>query len=390
MLRTMFRTAPLHLALIATAGCYFYYPHHIDDLKQPKLVDGGRIEVTTSHKATTRLCLSQDEIAGRCVLVDGKWRLPAVLFEAKATYNGERLSQSEFYMLTSEGFPAAIDKIRSHKGVCRLSLVPSVIALAGAAFATVVLAAGDKIETDTAIKLIAIGGGTFAGGALLSIPLGGVACRRASNEAEQLPGGGSRLLGWSSYDEDDINAVVRLADEFNARGGRPPDQNERKDQQPDRKPPSDEPIQRKPPNNEPPHETPPVTASADSALAVLRGLKQHSKFVKVIEASGMADKLGSDAPLTIFAMTDSAFDVALGAENFAKLIADRDQSRQLVRKLVAEGTYAGPGTHNIATLDGSRLKLIVSDGAYELGKNHMSGNAIQRGKVTIYPLDAVK
>ncbi len=155
------------LTLVLLQGCYFFYPTTLPKLPGPTIVDGGRMEVSVRETTAYTMCFKSDLQAGRCVWHRNDWAMERTRYTARASYAGRELTQGEFYLLTRDGYPAAVKKIQSRKGTCNISLVPSVIAFAGAMFATVVLASGDRIakSDDDKLLLYGAGAGTFALGA---------------------------------------------------------------------------------------------------------------------------------------------------------------------------------------------------------------------------------
>lgn len=372
------------LTLVLLQGCYFFYPTTLPKLPGPTIVDGGRMEVSVRETTAYTMCFKSDLQAGRCVWHRNDWAMERTRYTARASYAGRELTQGEFYLLTRDGYPAAVKKIQSRKGTCNISLVPSVIAFAGAMFATVVLASGDRIakSDDDKLLLYGAGAGTFALGAIASYPLGGYACRRAGGEGDAIKVGRASERRWESFRRGDLDEVIDLANAFNARGGRPPGGDETP-------PPSRE----APPTEAPPAETPPaevMPAAGDSVLSALRGTGKHGQFVKLIEAAGMANELGSGAAFTVLAPTDAGLASAISEDAYATLLGNPESALRLVQHFFARDAFLGPGAKKLRMLDRKWVKIEVFADGYQVDRNRMTGAPIRVGSSVIYSLEAEK
>lgn len=370
------RIAVLVLALLS--GCYFSYPSAVPRVPGPRTVAGARIEVETWERIVWSSCGSADQRANRCELRNGTWQLPRTVYHAKATYNGTLLTQGELYMLTRDGYLDTVSSVRSRKGTCKLSLVPSLVALAGGAFAAVAGIAGDKLfdTSDQAIRYALVGGGVFVGGALLSYPLGGYACRRAGAEGNKVAMDQSSESQWYSTDARVVQRVVELADAFNRRGG-PPASTVAADR-----------------------ETPGVTtASADvrtppartdatgDIVAIMRANADLSIFVELVDAAGLADELAAGT-YTVFAPRNHAFE-SFGSNAKQEAFAN---AAATVRRHVANGKLAdlAPGDkRSITTLGGVTVDITKHKKGYQAagGKQHENETVLPSGAV--WPISKV-
>ncbi len=213
--------APLAvLPLLASTGCYFFYPEHIPKLPGPLIQEGETISIERSEKVSYSSCTDSELKADKCVRREGEWRRRDVTYKATASYGGRALTQGEFYQLTIPTYNDDIRAVMAEKGTCNLSKIPSTIAFVGGLFAMVVLATGDSItdNKDTQLKLYGVGAGAVVLGFAASYPLGGYACRRADKRGMRMEGAGldaSARKEFSSSNESRIDKIVDLADAFN-------------------------------------------------------------------------------------------------------------------------------------------------------------------------------
>ncbi|MCX5742646.1 MAG: hypothetical protein NT062_09140 [Proteobacteria bacterium] len=166
--------------LVVISGCYFYYPDLPKTTVKP--IEGATIELKTRDHTDWYPCGESDK---DCELHDGKLRRADSYVILSANYEGKKLSQADFRALADPEYPKRIQQIEAKKGTCRLSLVPSVIAAIGILAETVVVAGSSQFG-DRTLPLALISGGVAIGGAALSYPLGGYACRAAGKLAEPL------------------------------------------------------------------------------------------------------------------------------------------------------------------------------------------------------------
>lgn len=225
--------------LVLSSGCYFMYPKAIPKVNGALVVEGEQIEIRTRSIKRWGSCSDSDYKHDRCEIIHGKLKAPYTVFAAKAVYNGNTLTRAEFNELVYPDYAQRVQKVKDAKGVCRLSLVPSVLAIGTAILAYVgPLMSGNRF-TDDQKKVIYIGGGITAGGlALLSYPIGGFACVRASSAAGNLFAG-AKETEWESFNADGFKDVEKLAEDFNNRragGTTPPAEPE----EPQPTPPADE------------------------------------------------------------------------------------------------------------------------------------------------------
>jgi len=209
-------------ALALTTGCYFMYPKQVPKVNGQLLVQGETMRIETHKEKRWGTCSDSDYKYDRCEIIHGKLKAPYAIYTAKAVYNGNTLRRSDFNELVYQDYAQRVKKVEDLKGTCRISLVPSVLAIATLALAYVgPLMSGNKF-TDDQKKYIYIGGAAAGLGlGLLSYPLGGFACVKASRLAGNLFAG-ARETEWEAFDPKDFAEIEKLADDFNARQGAAP------------------------------------------------------------------------------------------------------------------------------------------------------------------------
>lgn len=220
------------LVLSFASGCYFYYPK-IPKTPRPELVDGEQVQIVAENNEYMASCdPTRDRKCG--LSRNGEWKKKSSYISVEARYNGRTLNQFELRKLVDPDFDKKLDRVRSNKGTCNISLIPSVISVIGLAALTVAGPLYDKLG-DKALVVGLAASGTAAGGALLSYPLGGFACRRARRQYNALftdvdPDDTSFVLR-ASYGENKgndtyVEEMMKLTEDFNRRFATKPDPEE--------------------------------------------------------------------------------------------------------------------------------------------------------------------
>ena len=207
-------------ALAILSGCYYYYPDHVPKLNGALVVEGEQMELVAHTSQEYAKCYDSDYEHNKCEFVHGKLKRPYTLYHASVRYAGRELTQAEFMELAMPGYPDRIKGIEDRAATCKISLVPSVIAVAAAATAIVVPTLFNDKFSDDQQKMICYGGAaTAAGFALLSYPLGGFACSKAQDLAGNLLKD-AKETEWTSSDAEDLVPLQKMVDDFNAKHGK--------------------------------------------------------------------------------------------------------------------------------------------------------------------------
>lgn len=365
------------LPLIATTGCYFFYPQEIPTLPGPLIQEGAQITLDRSEETFFRGCTDGELKLDECELRKGEWRKRYVSYKAVASYGGRVLTQGEFYQLTIPGYNDGIRAVRADKGTCNLSLVPSVIALAGGVFAMVVLATGDTIteNASTKLKLYGVGAGTALLGFGASYPLGGYACRRAGKRGDRMGGEGldaSAAKGFSSLDASDIEKVEVLAAAFNRTlhhaaptdGASAPTEAT-----------SDAPAE--------------AATGADDVIVTMQKDGRFKGSLRLLAATGLDAKLRGGT-FTVFMPTDRAFANSGPDDNPDTLLHNKAQLQKLLEAVIVEGTYTGEqllAGERLTSIGGRRVALKNRDGALELLGNKVVLPPLPASNGLVYVMD---
>jgi hypothetical protein len=205
--------------LVLASGCYSFYPNRVPKLNEALLVEGEQIRIETKRVRRYMECSDQDYKYDRCEVIHAKLKRPYTVYIATAVYNGNTLTRAEFNQLVYADYPDRLKKVIDLKGVCKISMVPSVLAVGVIAVAYLgPLMTGNKFDDDQK-KMIYIGGAiTGAGLGILSYPLGGFACVKARSIAGDMFAF-ARETEWESSDPATFKDVEKLAADFNQRRG---------------------------------------------------------------------------------------------------------------------------------------------------------------------------
>lgn len=214
----------LSLLLIWSAtGCYFFYPK-IPSTPRPEVVEGKAVEILSQDNEYMASCdPTRDRKCG--LTSKGEFKKKSNYVTVRAEYDGRTLNQFELRKLVDPDFDKKLARVRSNKGVCNISLVPSVISVVGLAALTIAGPLYDKLG-DKALIVGLAASGTAAGGALLSYPLGGFACRRARRQYNALfidvaPDDTEFILRTGYGDQQGntvyVDEMLKLTEDFNKR-----------------------------------------------------------------------------------------------------------------------------------------------------------------------------
>lgn len=285
------------LALLAlTSSCYFYYPKQLPKVDTALIVEGEKITLSTRPKTWWSTCPDSDLAEGRCEQHDGKWRKAQHVLVGQMNYNGRALTRSEFYQLTIADYGARVQSVKDEKSTCRISLVPSALAVASAIVAIGVPLFFSTSFNDDQQRAIYIGGavGTVVFAAL-SYPIGGFACVRARSKVGDLLENAT-LTEWEASDLAGFDELVKDADDFNNGriGSSTPVV-------------ADKPAGETPPTSDPPPDTGLDVVSGTSMLDVAVASGKFTQFLRALEVAGGTEWLKDKGPYTLFAPTDEAF-----------------------------------------------------------------------------------
>lgn len=263
--------------------------------------------------------------------------------------------------------------MKSLKGTCAISLVPSALAIASIAIGVFVpLLEAGKLSDDQK-NYFYIGGGIGAAvfGAL-SYPLGGYACVKANQAAKA-------EYDWSKDDwEGDGEDLKKLVNDFNTRiAARPVG---------DRPKPEAHVHEITPTPDQPPADAPIASHARDALLAT----GKFPSFVAAIDNARAWDRFAADA-YTIFAPTEDAF-AALPDKDRSYFLTTQSGMvavvwgnhvvrRKLTRAQIAKEVRLD--TH------GSQREPITKKGKRLLIDGAVIGEPIETADGVIYPIDKV-
>lgn len=205
-------------ASVLASGCYYYYPKEVPKLNGALLVEGQAIEIETTSEQRWETCTDYELRHNQCEMHHAKAMHPYTLYAATMRYGGRELTQAEFFELAMADYPERIRGIQDAASTCRISAVPSAIAVIAAIAAIGVPLFFSTSFNDDQKKAIYIGGAaTSVGAALLSFPIGGYACVRAAGLAGNLLTE-HKSKTWTDRDGT-FAQLHELADAFNAKRG---------------------------------------------------------------------------------------------------------------------------------------------------------------------------
>jgi uncharacterized surface protein with fasciclin (FAS1) repeats len=320
-----------------------------------------------------------------CQLHKGELRMRSDEYMVVAKYQGNVLTVGEFYMLTDAKYVEGVEHIRSKSGMCKLSLVPSTIAIIGAAVAIAAVALNNGGEgalgTDAAQTLVVGGGLAFGGGAILSYPLGGYACWSAHGEADDLALSIAHHHAWYLDKESDAEHLKKLADDFNAKqAGHAPEREETPEITPPAKP---EPKPTKPePTN--------VDANKD-IVGTIEASGCCTIFLRAVAAADMTSALKGAGPLVVFAYSDKIF-TNVDPKRIEKALNEHSTLRKELQNHISTDPFSpkslAGGQQRLTMLSGKTLKLHGSPDEVKVGRASVDGQ-LQASNGSIYIVDTV-
>lgn len=374
-------------ALSVLTGCYYVYPTKLPPMHQGSLAVAGQpIEVRTREVKTFRgPCMDSDIEKGHCELKGGHLTEWTNIKHTQFVYGGHALTYAELRELADPEWPKAVEKVQGLKSSCRISVVPSTLALAsaGAALATFLFSAK---FSDQQQKYIYIGSAAgFVGFSAVSYPLGGHACRKSNKTT------GAEyewdLADWENYpgSAQISDTLLKLASDFNERVGAAPT------------PATDDPSDASPQNERPSteHPSPPVDGPPKAAAPIASRVRdaliatgQYPTFVAAVDHAKSWDAF--DAPAyTIFAPTEQAF-AALAPEVRTAVMSTATMNviSQLSNHVVHEKlSRADIAKQKLLKTNGSRRKDVKKKGTKLLVGGGAIGDPIDTGDGLIYPID---
>lgn len=386
---------PIAIALLVSmSGCYFYFKAPKNRARAPQVAPGATIDFDSESKTYTETCGDRDS-REMCVLEgDGERRIRTPYVQYTATYQGQKLKLGELRALVDPSYNGDWDSIERKSKICKISIVPTVLAgvslvvAAGALFyGKGILGDADR-ETDTT-KAIMYGGiiGTVGFG-VLSYPLGGFACvsayRKGADMATVYYDDTEIKVGdlWGYPTKRDVAELATLIEAFNAKasGTTPTGDSEPSEQTPET-----------PPAETPPAETPkPPAAETRAPSAVLDAVAATGKFptfIKLIETAHIRELVPDGESYTLLIPTEEAL-AKLSKDRLTSLSKDTITWKQHILigirtpKQMLKDFYIDPlgGRHRV---EERKNKQIV------VGGRTIVGPAIKIPNGVIYPIDDV-
>jgi hypothetical protein len=237
--------------LLLGSGCYFVYPHEVR--RHPTSGPPGS---TITIKKTNRVSWSDcrhPRYEG-CEFRKGKWQQAYRYLEGDVRLDGKRLVVGEVRALGApDDHEQKVREVEKDKGVCKVSLVPSVLAALAGVATTVVVVANERFEKDTLKTLLIAGYSSTVGLGVLSYPLGGYACTRARRTATRLGMSNDDVYGFvvperkGEQQRERAREIEQLARQFNERARQKPSAPTPKPEDPQ---PEDPPPAKSPPREE--------------------------------------------------------------------------------------------------------------------------------------------
>jgi len=374
-------------ALSTLTACYYVYPTKMPPMHQGSLAVAGQpIEVRTREvKTFFGPCSDSDVAKGQCEMNRGHLTSWENIKHTQFSYGGHALTYAELRELADPNWPKVVEQAHGLNASCRISVVPSTLALASAAAALGAWLFSAKFS-DEQLKYIYIGSAVgFVGFSAVSYPLGGHACRKSNkstgaeyewdlNDWESFPG--SKQLS-----ED----LLKLASDFNERVGAAPT--------PATDDPSDARAKDESPSSE--HPSPPVDGPPTAAVPIVSRVRdaliatgQYPTFVAAVDHARIWNAF--DAPgYTIFAPTEQAF-AALAPEVRTAVMSTATMKviDQLRNHVVSEKlSRADIAKQKLLKTKGSSREDVKKKGTKLLVGGGAIGEPIDTGDGLIYPID---
>lgn len=114
-------------------------------------------------------------------------------------------------------------------------------------------------------------------------------------------------------------------------------------------------------------------------------------FTGAVDAAGLRTELMGAGPYTIFAPTDDAFK-AVPASTMNTLMTNKPQMTAVVKNHIVPGRYTIKDLRNlgyVTTLDGKKLMIQSSNGAFAVDGAHIVKNDVPAGNGIIQVVDTV-
>ena len=105
------------------------------------------------------------------------------------------------------------------------------------------------------------------------------------------------------------------------------------------------------------------TAVTHDIVETIRSSGSLGTLARAIQASGMADTLRTQGPITIFAPTDEAFEQI--AATLSGAMKDKEKLCSILKHHMVSGKYTSGEVvrmESLATLEGSLLRISTADG----------------------------
>ena len=131
--------------------------------------------------------------------------------------------------------------------------------------------------------------------------------------------------------------------------------------------------------------------SDESLLDAAAGISRLHAFSAAIHAAGLAEVLGGDGPLTIFAPTDRAFE-KLPSGELAALLNDKSRLADVLRHHVVPGRVKAPGERrprSVTPQFGDKLRLTSETGSYHVDEARIVKTNIRAMNGVIHAIDTV-
>jgi hypothetical protein len=141
---------------------------------------------------------------------------------------------------------------------------------------------------------------------------------------------------------------------------------------------------------------PETTAALGTIVDIAAGNADFSILVEAVTAAGLVDTLKGPGPFTVFAPTNEAFAAALTALKITKeaLFADKALLTKILTYHVVAGEVLAADVvkldgQEVATVQGSKVKVSVMDGKVKINDSNVVATDIMASNGVIHVIDAV-
>ncbi|MEI7992002.1 MAG: fasciclin domain-containing protein [Actinomycetota bacterium] len=141
---------------------------------------------------------------------------------------------------------------------------------------------------------------------------------------------------------------------------------------------------------------PETTAALGTIVDVAVGNADFSILVEAVTAAGLVETLSGPGPFTVFAPTNDAFAAALTALKMTKeqLFADTALLTKILTYHVVPGVVLAADVvqldgQEVATVQGSKVKVSVMDGKVKINDSNVVATDIMASNGVIHVIDAV-